>query len=175
MLRALGNPVRQDILDRLAAGPATSAMLAREMGSNTGVASYHLRELGKAGLIEPDERRGRALYWRLSHSDVRFQDPSSSAAPDLARTTIDLTMQRLAGAVNAYLARGDLSDDWRDAALFSQSSALLKVTDLAEFTAEYLAFLRRWVDRPAAGRRGRSRATRPVRIAFFAFPDDVQT
>lgn len=169
VLRALGSPVRQDILERLGAGPATSAMLARELNSNTGVMSYHLRELGKAGLIEPEEQRGRALYWRLSHQDIRFHDPSQSATPDLAQATIDLTMQRLAGAVTAYLQRDDLSDNWRDAALLSQSMTTLTVTDLGAFAADYLALLQRWTARPAPRRRS---AARPVRVAFFAFPDD---
>lgn len=171
MLRALGSAVRQAILEQLAAGPATSAMLARALSSNTGVMSYHLRALGKAGLIEPDEQRGRALYWRLSHLDVRFQDPSRSADPRGAQDAIDLIMARLALAVRRYLERDDLADGWRDAALFSQSSAVLDVPDLAAFTADYLALLRRWTGRPAARRRDSAR--RPVRVAFFAFPDDA--
>lgn len=172
VLRALGSAVRQEILERLAGGAATSAMLARALSSNTGVMSYHLRELGKAGLIEPEERRGRALYWRLSHSDVRFQDPSRSTDPASAQAAIDLIMARLALAVRGYLDRDDLGDAWRDAALFSQSSSALNVSDLAAFTAEYLELLQRWTSRPAT--RGRRRdATRPVRIAFFAFPDET--
>ena len=174
MLRALGSAVRQAILERLAAGPATSAMLARALSSNTGVMSYHLRELGKAGLIEPGEQRGRALYWRLSHLDVRFQDPSRSTDPARAQGAIDLIMARLALAVRGYLERDDLADNWRDAALFSQSSAALTVSDLAAFTTEYLALLQRWTSRPAARRRRTHSATRTVRIAYFAFPDDAR-
>jgi DNA-binding transcriptional ArsR family regulator len=173
VLRALGSAVRQAILERLAAGPATSAMLARALSSNTGVMSYHLRELGKAGLIEADEQRGRALYWRLSRADVRFHDPSRSTDPGRAQGTIDLIMARLALTVRRYLDRDDLADAWRDAALFSQSSAVLNVSDLAAFTAEYLALLQRWTNRPTTRRR-RDGATRPVRVAFFAFPDDAR-
>jgi DNA-binding transcriptional ArsR family regulator len=169
VLRALGSAVRQEILERLVQGPATSAMLARALQSNTGVMSYHLRELGKAGLTEPAERQGRELFWRLSHQDIRFADPSRSAVPELAQATIDLTMQRLAGSVRGYLDRGDLGDEWRDASLFSQSATALTVTDLSAFTAEYLALLQRWTSRPAP--RGKKLA-RPVRIAFFAFPDE---
>ena len=54
VLQALANPARQAILDVLAQEPSTSAMVARALGSNSGVASYHLRELGNAGLIEHD-------------------------------------------------------------------------------------------------------------------------
>jgi DNA-binding transcriptional ArsR family regulator len=172
VLRALGSPVRQDILEQLVRGPATSAMLARALSSNTGVMSYHLRALGAAGLVEPQERRGRALYWRLSHADVRFQDPSRSTDPGQAEAAIDLIMARLGLAVRGYLDRDDLSEAWRDAALFSNASTALNAAEMAEFAAEYLALLQRWTHRPAARRR-RGGPTRPVRIAFFAFPDDV--
>ena len=81
VLRALASQVRQDVLDHLDTGPATSAMLARALESNTGVMSYHLRELAKAGLIERDVSRGRSRFWRLASVDVRFSDPQDSAAP----------------------------------------------------------------------------------------------
>jgi DNA-binding transcriptional ArsR family regulator len=167
VLRALASGGRQEILERLAAGPATSAMLARSMSSNTGVTSYHLRVLGKAGLIVPGEQRGRERYWRLSHADVRFQDPSRSSDPNRSQATIDLIMARLGRAVHAYLDRDDLPDTWRDAALFSQSSVALNESDLAAFTREYLALLGRWTSRRPR------RATRAIRVAFFAFPDDA--
>ena len=99
MLRALSNPARQAILDVLAREPSTSAMVARALGSNTGVASYHLRELGKAGLIEPDASgptAGSAFGgWR---ADMRFADPSESDDPGRAQAAIDLIMSRLTAA-----------------------------------------------------------------------------
>jgi hypothetical protein len=77
-------------------------------------------------------------------------------------------MARLAQAVRGYLDRDDLHDAWRDAALFSQSSVALNVSDLAAFTREYLDLLRRWTSRRPR------RAIRPIRVAFFAFPDDAE-
>ena len=167
VLRALGSPVRQQILDLLARGPATSAMLARSLSSNTGVMSYHLRELGKAGLIERDAQKGRSLYWRLAEVDVRFGDPQLSPQPALAEAVIDLTLARQHASVTGYLRRTDLEPAWRDAALFSQSALTLTVTELAELSAEYLALVRRWT-----GSRPVSTAARPVRLAMFAYPDD---
>lgn len=170
VLRALASPVRQDILDLLKRGPATSAMLARSLSSNTGVMSYHLRELGNAQLIERDDERsrGREVYWRLGSKDVRFNDPATSDQPALAQATIDLIMSRLAVSVRAYVGRDDLDAVWRDAALFSQSAAHLTVAELAGFTEEYLALVRRWAqDRPA------SPDARPIRLAMFAYPDET--
>src|SRR5215204_2104888 len=113
VLRALASKVRQDVLDQLGNGPATSAMLARALESNTGVMSYHLRELAKAGLIEADVTRGRSRFWRLAPGDVRFRDPQDSAAPAMARSAIDSRLARLATSVNGYLRRDDLDPVWR--------------------------------------------------------------
>jgi DNA-binding transcriptional ArsR family regulator len=169
VLRALGSPVRQDILEELARGPATSAMLARRFGSNTGVMSYQLRELAKVGLIETDREEGRARYWRLSRVDVRFDDPQSSPHPRLASAAIDQSLARHIQSVSGYLHRTDLSRRWRNAALFSESAMSLTAAQLAEFAADYLALLRRWHERvPTSGRH----RTRPIRLALFAYPDD---
>lgn len=169
VLRALGHPMRQAILDALALGPATSALLARAMDSNTGVLSYHLRELGKAGLIERDPGRsgGRAVYWRLASDDIRTGDRAEAAQPGLARAAAETTLARLMQAVHTYLGRGDLPGEWHDAALFSRSSLRLTADQLAGLTAESLALVKRWSRRaqdPSPG-------AQPVRFALFAFPD----
>ena len=173
VLRALGHPVRQEILDALALGPATSAMLARAMDSNTGVLSYHLRELGKAGLIEHDAGRsgGRAVYWRLASDDIRASGPATAAQPGLARAAAEVSLARLVRAVHSYLGRSDLPGEWHDAALFSRSSLRLTAGQLAELTAEYLAFVTRWSHRA----RNPEPGAQPVRLALFAFPDQPGT
>ncbi len=169
VLRALASPMRQQILDLLGRDSATSAMLARSLSSNTGVMSYHLRELGKAGLIERDEAssRGREVFWRLSSRDVRFNDPATSPAPELARTAIDLILSRLVTSVRGYVERTDLEPHWRDAALFSRSAVQMTAEELAEFTREYLELVTRFV-----GPRETPPHARPVRVAMFAYPDE---
>ena len=169
VLRALSHPLRQDILDLLAHEPGTSATIARALGSNTGVASYHLRELGKAGLIEPDagRSRGRQRYWRVAAIDVRFADPSESEQPVLARAAIDLTLAGLTSAVRRYLDRPDLGGEWREAALFSRSVVHLTVSELEELQRAYLALVQGW-----SSSREVPPDARPVRLAMFAFPDD---
>ncbi len=171
VLRALGNPVRRAILDRLARGRATGAELARELDSNTGVTSYHLRELAKVGLVELDESKGRSLFWRLADADVTFRDPQQSVDRAAAQTVVDERLSGLATAVDGYLNRTDLEPAWRDAALFSQSSLELTAGELAEFAAAYLELLRRW----SSPRRTERSEARAVRLELFAFPlDDEQ-
>jgi len=168
VLRALASPVRQRVLNRLGQGSATSAMLARLLDSNTGVMSYHLRELGKAGLIERDEARsrGREVYWRLGSRDVRFNDPATSAAPGQAQTAIELILSGLVTSVRRYVARTDLEPRWRDAALFSRSATQLTVEELAAFTAQYLDLVARFT-----GHRDIPADAHPVRVAMFAYPE----
>ena len=88
--------MRRAILDHLGRGPATSAMLARALDSNTGVMSYHLRELAKTGLIERDKSQGRARFWRLASRDLRFRDPQDSDDPETAQAVIDARLAGLA-------------------------------------------------------------------------------
>jgi DNA-binding transcriptional ArsR family regulator len=169
VLRALAHPKRQEILDELALGPATSAMLARALASNTGVLSYHLRELGRAGLIERDagRSRGREVYWRIAHDDVRWADPAVSAQPALAQAAIDAVLARTVQSVRGYVRRTDLPPEWNDAALFSRASLRLTAAQLASMSAEYLEFLQRW-SREAGPP---SPSAQPVRVTLFAFPD----
>jgi len=169
LLRALSHPARQEILELLAREPSTSAMVARALASNTGVASYHLRELGKAGLIDRDAERshGRRQYWKLAAADLLFVDPSESEHPVLARAAIDLILARFTASVHRYLDRTDLPSEWREASLFSRAVAALTAAELAELNAEYLALVQRWTvehDTPSDAR--------PVRLAMFAFPDE---
>jgi DNA-binding transcriptional ArsR family regulator len=161
--------MRQEILDALALGPATSAMLARAMDSNTGVLSYHLRELGKAGLIERDAARsgGRAVYWKLASDDIRADGPATATQPRLARAVAEISLARVVRAVHSYLGRTDLAGDWHEAALFSRSSLRLTAGQLAELTAEYLAFVQRWSGQASDPLPG----AQPVRLVLFAFPD----
>lgn len=166
VLRALGSPVRQEILELLGRAPATSAMLARALGSNTGVMSYHLRELGKAGIIEPESQQGRALYWRLARADVRIDDPELSPHPGTAQRVIDARLAQFNASVARYRHRDDLPRAWRKAALFSESTSVLTPAELTAFGREYLELLSRW-----AGRSSTARSARPVRLALFAFPD----
>jgi DNA-binding transcriptional ArsR family regulator len=173
ILRALSSKVRQSILDLLGRGPATATTLAQALGSNTGVTSYHLRELAKAGLIEHHLTEGRAQYWRVARRDVRFADPQASPLPALAQSIIDRRLAGLAASVDSYLNRTDLGPAWREAAVFSESALVLSSEELADFARAYMDLLRSWSD--TAHGRSPDSTTRAVRLALFAFPDDSTT
>ena len=68
-LRALAHPMRQRILRRLHdSGPATSTTLARDLGENSGIMSYHLRLLAGHDFVReiPGRGQGRERWWEAS-------------------------------------------------------------------------------------------------------------
>src|SRR5580658_10852023 len=68
-LRVLAHPMRQRILRYLRqAGPATSTTLARDLGENSGIMSYHLRLLGEHDFVREVAGRGqgRERWWEVS-------------------------------------------------------------------------------------------------------------
>ena len=72
-LRTLAHPMRQRILRRLhQAGPATSTTLARDLGENSGIMSYHLRLLAEHDFVREVTGRGqgRERWWQVSPRPV---------------------------------------------------------------------------------------------------------
>lgn len=57
LLRALSDPLRRRLLERLVAGPATAGDLARHVGLPRVNVSHHLGVLAAAGLIDQRHRR----------------------------------------------------------------------------------------------------------------------
>lgn len=72
-LRGIAHPLRVRILGLLRAdGPATSTMIARRLGTNTGATSYHLRQLAEYGFVVEDAGTGsrRERWWRAAQENT---------------------------------------------------------------------------------------------------------
>lgn len=69
-LRALAHPVRLRMLSLVTGSPMSAAELSRELGGTHANASYHLKQLLLAGLVELDEQRmvrgGRERRYRVA-------------------------------------------------------------------------------------------------------------
>jgi DNA-binding transcriptional ArsR family regulator len=82
VLRALGNPIRRQILHALVDGPGSATTISRELELNLGVVSYHLNEVlfedcGLVELFEAIQRRGALeKFYRLKF------DPAVDGRPD---------------------------------------------------------------------------------------------
>jgi ArsR family transcriptional regulator, arsenate/arsenite/antimonite-responsive transcriptional repressor len=72
MVKALGDVVRLTIVYHLARqGEITVSTLTEKLGLSQPLASWHLRKLRRAGLIDT-RRTGRQVYCSLNHT--RYQD-----------------------------------------------------------------------------------------------------
>jgi DNA-binding transcriptional ArsR family regulator len=147
-LKLLAHPMRYRVMDRLRRGPATSTTLARALGLNTGVTSYHLRQMAKHGFIEevPELSRGRERWWRARPLDLRF--PRRSEQSEEMRPVMD-EMHRLDFAAELeQFARFQLEREelgpWADALLFSRGSIRVDLAELEEFFEEYISLLKRY-------------------------------
>lgn len=118
----LDHPVRAELLGLLArAGEVTATGAARALGGNSGLHSFHLRQLERYGLVEEvPGRTGRARPWRLVDPDRDAggrDEAGPSASPGLemlARGLEDESYQRWVAARDRAPAR------WRHDEAFSQ-------------------------------------------------------
>ncbi|MGY5765365.1 ArsR/SmtB family transcription factor [Brachybacterium sp. DNPG3] len=69
LFKALGHPVRLDLLRRIAQQPRPVGVLAQEAGLTQPLASQHLRALRQAGLVHGD-REGREVVYRVADQHV---------------------------------------------------------------------------------------------------------
>lgn len=117
--RLLAHPLRSRIVAHLRLhGGGTSAELARELSSNTGATSYHLRVLERSGLVE-DTGLGNAKtrVWALPDEDEVGDDlvVRTTAAPDDPETAADDLwlahdhVEHLAARAHAWV---DASHEW---------------------------------------------------------------
>jgi hypothetical protein len=111
------HPVRAGLLELLArVGTVTATDAACELGGNTGLHSFHLRQLERFGLIEEvPGRTGRRRPWRLVDPARTTDAPVGGGELDLlARGLEDESYQR-------WLAARDRAPErWRRDEAFSQ-------------------------------------------------------
>ena len=122
-LRMLAHPMRIKILGSLRhEGPATSAILARRLGTDTGQTSFHVRLLSKGGFVEelPDKGKGRERWWQAASLSTTWRPPSEYAADEVRFALSDF--ERAANMVwtqllDEYLTeRSEWSPNWVDSA-----------------------------------------------------------
>ena len=75
-LRALAHPLRARLLAALRVdGPATASGLATRFEESSGLTSYHLRVLERAGFVQDDPDRGsrRERWWAAAQENTSWQ------------------------------------------------------------------------------------------------------
>lgn len=85
MLETLAHPVRLALTYLISNGPATASVCARAVGDTPSNCSYHLRRLGRHGLVEPvASTDGRQRPWRATITG--FETPDPDADPPTRRS-----------------------------------------------------------------------------------------
>jgi DNA-binding transcriptional ArsR family regulator len=174
-LKALSHPLRVQLWELLYEhGPATATKLAAETGQNTGVTSYHLRQLAQHGLIEETagystgRGKGRERWWRAAPAGFSLRPDAFAADADSARAADllvdDLVQRSMAELVGFQRRAPRMPEAWLDASVNSSYTMDLTSEELAEFTAEVRRVIERY-----AGRRAQPSSAR-VAVQFHAFP-----
>ncbi|WP_432181148.1 hypothetical protein [Streptomyces sp. NBC_00063] len=151
-LKALAQPRRQQILQHLTLhGPATSAMLARDLGLNTGATSYHLRELARYGFTEESSAQGHSVggrerWWRAVPGDRRFP-PRSRQNPETRLVMDELNHLSYAADLELFeqlQRQGQDLGEWADAFPYSRGTIRLTLPELRAFFEEFIVLLNRY-------------------------------
>lgn len=122
-LRALAHPLRLRMLGLLRSdGPATATSLAARLGLNTGMTSYHLRQLARFGYIEDDvdgvhDGPRRERWWRAAHRSTEYG--TGGEQDEATRDAVGAFLQAVAvvqaeQVQHAVEERGLLPDRWRE-------------------------------------------------------------
>jgi DNA-binding transcriptional ArsR family regulator len=155
-LRALAHAGRYAILEHLqSGGAATATECAQVAGLSPSACSYHLRLLARHGFIEEDPSRedGRERAWRATAtgwwSDID-PDTDPSTAQALDSTIVRVMMASSDEKVLAFVDHAAREPDWREAALFSNSTIAATAPELADISQAIMAVLKPYFlsDRP---------------------------
>ena len=149
----LAHPLRLRILELLANGPATASRLARQLGESRGVASYHLRQLARAGIIVEDAERGtkRERWWRRPDDLVFVSTEADAEGRAISARFMSVFFAREDEARRRFLPR-DVGAPWHEAAFVGNWYVDLSPSEALEVGERLLAFvheLRTRTDRPA--------------------------
>ena len=162
VLAAMAHPLRRRLLNLLKVdGPSTASALAERTGQAVGNISHHLHTLANAGLIEEAAemaRDRRERWWRRVPGPVQWSsaDFAGDAATEaIARAAQAVDLDTELGFLRAWAAVPDEERArWPNGPVSMNSWLRMDDDELAEFSAQLLALVRRWADRdlPADGR-----------------------
>ncbi|GAA1516128.1 helix-turn-helix domain-containing protein [Sphaerisporangium rubeum] len=130
-LKSFAHPTRLRLYELLdAGGPSTATRLAEHLHENTGVTSYHLRELAKHGMIEqvPGLGKGKEKYWRVTPGGYSVGPPPDDE-PETA-SAIEILTDHVVHHRATELTRwreeeSTLPPEWKEAGGLSRRSLRL--------------------------------------------------
>lgn len=174
-IRALAHPLRHDLMGIIARlGRATTADAARELGISHGLASHHLRQLGKYGFVEQVKGKDhRERPWRLvatsyNWTGARETTEGSTAVDVLEQLVAERTLEAFLGWQQR---RKDWPQEWRAHTGINESSIYLTRDELAGIAEAFNAMLMRYInERPIDDVATRPPGSVPVTFTLFTLP-----
>lgn len=173
-LKVLAHPLRSRMLSELRlGGPATATDLARELGTNTGATSYHLRQLARVGLVvDTGDGDRKRRVWAASATETLL-DPSDVAGDADAETALGWLahdwLRHFTEKFGRWLdAQVTWPVAWRDAAGMSDYAVLVTAEQMGELSAQLDALISRYA-RVGAGNPDAKR----VAVYTASYPIDL--
>ncbi len=149
-VKALAHPLRNRLVSALRrSGPATATSLARELGTNSGATSYHLRRLAELGLVgDTGEGHGRERLWAAARDYTQW-DPADLGGDEDAETALNWLERDYLRHMDQRFEKW-LDDAaswpmaWRSALGMKDDVCVLTADQTAEMDAELRAVVERW-------------------------------
>jgi DNA-binding transcriptional ArsR family regulator len=149
-VRVLAHPLRSRLVGALRLkGPSTATELARELGTNSGATSYHLRRLASVGLVvDTGEGDAKRRVWAAAAESTRFS-PSDFADDEDAATAMGWLerdwLQHFTDKFGRWLeARREWPDRWRDETGMNDYLVVVTSEQLAQMHAEMQEVIERY-------------------------------
>jgi DNA-binding transcriptional ArsR family regulator len=174
-LRVLAHPMRQRILRYLRrAGPATSTTLARDLGENSGIMSYHLRQLAEHGFVQEiaGHGRGRERWWQVTPEPVWI--PREGLSPEAQAEASGLLPPSLAEELEGFqrfrLAREAMGEWGRGTWAVRRARFTLTREEARQLIADQQELIDRYQREPPDA----PADARTVVLGFLAYPEPPQ-
>jgi len=136
--KAYSSPKRLELLEMLAQGEKSVAMLTTELAIDVKLASAHLKALRDANLVQ-SRRDGKYMYYRLSGDDVAQLGVTLRTVAEEHLLELRLALQQLVAEPERLIqtSRADLLQQAR-----SGQVVVIDVRPQAEFDAAHLPYAR---------------------------------
>jgi DNA-binding transcriptional ArsR family regulator len=139
---AAAHPIRFRIFELLREGPSTASRLGRRLGESSGTASYHLRILARAGLIEgaPELGSRRERWWRRPETLMVIPTDDDLEGRAISARLFALFFARDAEARRRFVTMlPELDPDWHRGAFVGNWLVELTPAEASELGPRILA------------------------------------
>lgn len=150
-LQALAHPTRLGLMEAIAlAGAITATQASQVVGESPTACAYHLRVLGRLGLIEEaGPRHGRERPWRLAQTGVSItEDTDDPAVTQAAQALSTAVIERFIARIRAFeLTRAALPEDIQSVTGTYQSIVFATPAEMARLRQELAAVVSKYIGR----------------------------